>query len=239
MPAKKTMRKAISPRKTPIQKRSSETVSVILEAAARVLEQRGFEHFNTNAIAEKAGVSIGSLYQYFPNKDALLSGLIAREVAPLLAVREKLSGISTCRDALRAYIQASMEHQMARPRLARLIDEAEGREAFQNQVSGTISLLQTVMLGILELPDAPGVPDRRIATIDVLTVIRGLIDAAGQREERDTRFSGSRRGCRLGIPARTAKQVSQRRGESDLLVTINATLGSDLAQRVRNRRFTH
>jgi AcrR family transcriptional regulator len=52
---------ALKPRKRPLQKRSAETVAVILEAAARVLELHGFEGFNTNAIAERAGVSIGSL----------------------------------------------------------------------------------------------------------------------------------------------------------------------------------
>lgn len=186
MPNKNTARKALSPRKKPTQRRSAETVSVILEAAARILEQRGFEGFNTNAIAERAGVSIGSLYQYFPNKNALLSGLIEREMAPLLAVREKLAEIRSCKDAIRSYIRASMEHQMGRPKLARLIDEAEGREAFQHQVSGSTSRLREIMQNILELPDAPTLPERHIAAMDVLTVIRSLVDAAGQREEDDS-----------------------------------------------------
>ena len=69
---KKTTHKSTSkPRKQPSQERSRETVAVILEAAARILESRGIEGYNTNAVAEKAGVSIGSLYQYFPGKDAL------------------------------------------------------------------------------------------------------------------------------------------------------------------------
>ncbi len=63
-------------RKLPIQARSQETVTSILEASARILETGGLPGFNTNAVARKAGVSIGSLYQYFPNKDAIVLGLI-------------------------------------------------------------------------------------------------------------------------------------------------------------------
>src|ERR1700723_4725649 len=63
-------------RKAPGQARSQETVDVILEASARILESEGLRGFNTNAVAAKAGVSVGSLYQYFPNKDAILLALI-------------------------------------------------------------------------------------------------------------------------------------------------------------------
>jgi AcrR family transcriptional regulator len=150
------------------------------------LELHGFEGFNTNAIAERAGVSIGSLYQYFPNKDALLSDLIEREVAPLLAVRDELVQVESCKAALREYIRASVRHQMKRPRLARLIDVAEMREAFHTQVSGTASRLQAVMEDILTLPDAPRLRNRSIASADVLALIRGLIDGAGEREEAES-----------------------------------------------------
>ena len=183
MVKKKTARNALKPRKTPVQRRSAETVAVILEAAARILELHGFEAFNTNAIAERAGVSIGSLYQYFPNKDALLAGLIEREVAPLLAVRDELAQVETCKAGLREYIRASVRHQMKRPRLARLIDVAEMREAFHTQVSGTASRLRVVMEDILTLPNAPRLRNRSIASADLLALIRGLIDAAGEREE--------------------------------------------------------
>lgn len=62
----------ISSRKRPRQARSSELVAVILEAAAQVLAQQGAARFTTARVAERAGVSIGSLYQYFPNKAAIL-----------------------------------------------------------------------------------------------------------------------------------------------------------------------
>lgn len=65
-----------TPRKQPRQSRSRETVSTILAATSRVLVKRGFDGLTTNAVAAAAGVSIGSLYQYFPNKEALVAGLI-------------------------------------------------------------------------------------------------------------------------------------------------------------------
>lgn len=69
----------ISSRKQPRQARSTELVAVILEAAAQVLAQQGAARFTTARVAERAGVSIGSLYQYFPNKAAILFRLQADE----------------------------------------------------------------------------------------------------------------------------------------------------------------
>jgi AcrR family transcriptional regulator len=63
------------PRKRPRQLRSTETVERILAAAARIFDERGYHATTTNHVAAEAGVSIGSLYQYFPNKDALLVAL--------------------------------------------------------------------------------------------------------------------------------------------------------------------
>ena len=73
-------RRALSPRKKPVQRRAQDTVDAILEAAARVLAERGYAAATTNRIAERAGVSIGSLYEYFPGKDAILAQLLERHV---------------------------------------------------------------------------------------------------------------------------------------------------------------
>ena len=69
----------ISARKDPRQARSTRLVADILEAAARVLVRDGAHHFTTARVAEAAGVSVGSLYQYFPNKEAILFRLQADE----------------------------------------------------------------------------------------------------------------------------------------------------------------
>jgi AcrR family transcriptional regulator len=68
------------PRKTAVQARSRETVDTILRATARVLVRDGYDRASTNKIALAAGVSIGSLYQYFPSKEALVLALVERHV---------------------------------------------------------------------------------------------------------------------------------------------------------------
>ncbi len=82
-------------RKRPVQRRSQEMVDRILDAAARVFVERGYHGATTNHVAEAAGASIGSLYQYFPNKDALLAGIAERHVG------EALCEITTVAEELR------------------------------------------------------------------------------------------------------------------------------------------
>ena len=67
-------------RRIPRQARAAETVAAIVEAAAQILESGGLAAFTTNAVAERAGVSIGTLYQYFTNKDAVLLALARQEM---------------------------------------------------------------------------------------------------------------------------------------------------------------
>jgi AcrR family transcriptional regulator len=67
-------------RKKPRQSRSEGTIEAIFEAAARILQAQGLDGFNTNAVANVAGVSIGTLYQYFPNKNAILIAMSLREL---------------------------------------------------------------------------------------------------------------------------------------------------------------
>ena len=71
MPAKPEL----SPRKRPRQERGRATVEAILQAATYILIKSGWEALNTNAVAERAGVNISSLYQYFPNKESIVSEL--------------------------------------------------------------------------------------------------------------------------------------------------------------------
>src|ERR1700753_1263227 len=120
-------RSPLKPRKTPRQQRSTETVNVILEAAARILERRGLDGFTTNAVAERAGVSIGSLYQYFPSKEALTATLIGRETTTLVENAAAALDEASGRAALLKLIAAAVRHQLRRPVLARLLDFEEAR----------------------------------------------------------------------------------------------------------------
>lgn len=115
------------PRKRPRQARSLATFEAILEAAARILESLGFAGFNTNAVAELAGVSIGSLYQYFPSKDALIVELIRRERTKLssrIVEAIQQSDAADLKDKLKLIIQAAVQHQLSRPQLARTLEFA-------------------------------------------------------------------------------------------------------------------
>src|SRR5258708_9108280 len=73
-----------NPRKLASQERSRFTVDALLEATARILVKEGFDRASTNRIAEAARVSIGSLYQYFPSKEALVAALAERHMEEML-----------------------------------------------------------------------------------------------------------------------------------------------------------
>ena len=83
-------RPVISARKDPRQARSTQLVTDILEAAARVLARDGAHHFTTARVAEAAGASVGSLYQYFPNKEAILFRLQADEWRQTMSQLERI-----------------------------------------------------------------------------------------------------------------------------------------------------
>ncbi len=89
-----TAPRRLHPRKTPVQARAVETRDRILDAAARVFGRHGYAAGTTNRIAEAAGLSVGSLYQYFPNKDAILVELVRRHlVAGMTAVEAALASV--------------------------------------------------------------------------------------------------------------------------------------------------
>lgn len=81
-----------TPRKTPRQERSLRTVQRILDATARIFHEQGYAGATTNDIADEANLSIGSLYQYFPNKDAVLVALTKRHIESTTAGLAKLLG---------------------------------------------------------------------------------------------------------------------------------------------------
>jgi len=84
-----TTQREKNPRKQPRQSRSRVTVDAILEATAQVSIAEGYDKLNTARIAERAGVSVGSLYQYFPNKNALIASLIDLHANRIAAVVEQ------------------------------------------------------------------------------------------------------------------------------------------------------
>jgi AcrR family transcriptional regulator len=174
----------LRPRKRPTQPRAVETVACILEAAAQILEAQGRAAFNTNAVAERAGVSIGSLYQYFPGKDALLIALMRREKERFGEDAAAALAEPTGRAALEHLIAAAVRQQLGRAELARLLDIEEEHPATRQEVGGK-SGFGALILAVLERPDLPRQPDTARAADDVGQLIRALTDAAGLRGDRD------------------------------------------------------
>ena len=123
-------RKPVSPRKQPSRGRSRFSVREIVEAAARVFEERGYAGANTNRIAERAGVSIGSLYQYFPNKESILAVLLeqhTQEVANAVeAIRRHVAEEPhDLVGVLEHFVEDMVELHSKNPRLQHvLLDEA-------------------------------------------------------------------------------------------------------------------
>ena len=123
-------REQLSPRKTPRQRRSTATVDAIVEAAARVFAEGGYGRANTNRIAETAGVSIGSLYEYFPNKDAILVAVAERHLAGMMADVEHL---------LVAQAQGQGGRAPLEPLLRSFVAELEPAEFRRNTLRGLLA----------------------------------------------------------------------------------------------------
>jgi AcrR family transcriptional regulator len=111
-------------RKGPKQQRSKVTVSAILDATVRVLEQEGSDAATTSRIAEVAGVSVGTLYQYFANRDAILDALQDREFDRASEMMGRVlarGAYATDREVARAVIEGLLELHGAAPTLHRLL----------------------------------------------------------------------------------------------------------------------
>jgi AcrR family transcriptional regulator len=114
------------PRKNAAQERSRATVDALVEATARILVNEGFDRASTNRIAEVAGVSVGSLYQYFPSKEALVIAVIARHQQELMQIaRRTLAGLAKVpmKQAVRKLVATAVEAHRVDPKLHRVLAE--------------------------------------------------------------------------------------------------------------------
>ncbi len=116
----------LSPRKRPRQQRSIATVVAIVEAAARVFAERGYAGGSTNRIAQTAGVSIGSLYEYFPNKGSILVAVAERHLGRMIEDVERLlqhaqAGSEPLEPLLRSFVLAMLEVHERDPALHHVV----------------------------------------------------------------------------------------------------------------------
>ncbi|MBL8932926.1 MAG: TetR family transcriptional regulator [Archangium sp.] len=115
-------------RKLPTQARAQHTVNAILRATAHILKTKGYAECSTNAVAKKAGVSIGSLYQYFPSKEALITALAeehAQKARDLMleSIAAAAAQPRSVEEMVRAYIAAMVRLHADDPELHRVLME--------------------------------------------------------------------------------------------------------------------
>jgi AcrR family transcriptional regulator len=152
----KSLKKKRSPnrRKSPTQERGQATVDAIVQAAARVLVKDGYDRASTNRIAEAAGVSIGSLYQYFSSKEALVAELIDRHMKRMLSVLQTTAvGLPldvTVREAVEVVIRATFAAHRVNPRLHRVLIEQVPRMGELDRVDGFDLQALMVIEGFLQ-----------------------------------------------------------------------------------------
>jgi AcrR family transcriptional regulator len=116
----------VKPRKSASQQRSRATVDALVEATARILVKEGFDKASTNRIAEVAGVSVGSLYQYFPGKEALVAAVIERHQQEIMqTVRGELADVlaQPVETAVRKLVAVAVKAHRVNPRLHRVLAE--------------------------------------------------------------------------------------------------------------------
>ncbi len=179
------LQKPIEARKAPRQARSAATVEIILEASARILEAGGLAAFTTNLVAEKAGISIGSLYQYFPGKEALMVALLRRKRQELVTMLEEAAEAPRAGDlgtVIDAFIRAALHHQCQRPRLAASLEYAERHLPLDEETEALKARIASTVARALA---AHGIPDAATAARDLAALTRGMADTAGLFGETD------------------------------------------------------
>jgi AcrR family transcriptional regulator len=118
-----------TPRKRPVQQRSQETVAAILTATIQVLDEVG-EALTTTRVAEVAGVSVGTLYQYFPNREALIHGVLADHLeAAIGAVEGAIAALppdARAADAAASVVRAFLAVKAERAETSRILNRVFG-----------------------------------------------------------------------------------------------------------------
>jgi AcrR family transcriptional regulator len=141
-----------TPRKRPRQERSKATVDTILAATARVLVKKGFDGLTTNAVAEQAGVSIGSLYQYFPSKEALVAALIEQHIDEMnSAILSELTRVAQLpmAQAVRAVIELTIRAHSIEPELHRVLTEQVPRVGRLARLAEADTICRRMVAGVL------------------------------------------------------------------------------------------
>lgn len=181
---------SLDPRKKPQQRRSRVTIDSIFDATIQVLIANGLQSITTAQIAERAGVSIGSLYQYFPNKNALLAAVVQRHVgevvdATIQACRSAHG--KSIRDMCAAMMAAFVDAKTRRPEVSRALylpSAAVNADGIVREASIRCALAVQEMLATARDASFPE-PQiiSRMLVGSIVTPTRAVIEAGGGRIE--------------------------------------------------------
>jgi AcrR family transcriptional regulator len=185
-----TVEVLLKPRKQPVQARSAASVEAILEATLQVLVQMGKEQLTTTRVAARAGVSVGTLYQYFPNKSALLQGALRRHLDEVAEAVEEVCRVQRGQSheamvtaLMTAFLEAKMRHAPSAAALYAVSSDVDGaRIAKEMQVR-----LNKAVVGLLKSGKEPLATDTQmVATMlqgTMVGVSRRLLEAADPAKE--------------------------------------------------------
>jgi AcrR family transcriptional regulator len=173
-------RPILEPRKSPVQARSAATVNAILEATIQVLLQMGKERLTTTKVARRAGVSVGTLYQYFPNKTAMLRAALKRhmdeitEAIELVCHEQKGNALEQMASALMTtFLEAKMRDAKASVALYSVSSDIEGAKIVQE--TGIKS--NKAVVGMLKTAREQLTTDPQL----VATMLQGLMIGVSRR----------------------------------------------------------
>lgn len=169
-----------SPRKLPSQERSQRTVERILDAATRVFHEQGYLAATTNDIADEADVSIGSLYQYFPNKDALLVALTKRHIestsSELANILSHLPAATELAEIIRTVVNFLVEQHDLDDLHLLVMHSAPRTNEINDELERSKTQLVEVASQLLEHTSIPKDQRMLIARMVVATIDAGVHD---------------------------------------------------------------
>ena len=171
-----------APRKTASQKRARSTVDALIEATARLLIQEGYDRTSTNKIAALAGVSIGSLYQYFPSKEALVAAVVERhtqELSQLVLSAFLRVSESPIEVGIRELVVAGINGHSVDPALHRILAEEAPRIGPLEGIDTVQRNGRALVRGYLETHRSEvNVADLDLAAFILVTTIEALTHSA-------------------------------------------------------------
>jgi AcrR family transcriptional regulator len=180
-------------RRKPRQARAVDTVETIFEAAARILQTEGRAGFNTNRVAEVAGISIGTLYSYFPDKEAILLAMARREnqavgdaVARALTDELQTSDELPVRLAVRALIKGYGRRNKARRILMETLIASGGSDEIARPAQAIATLISARQSSLLPANA------RELSPIALFVLTRAVDSVVRAATYEDAKFIGSR-----------------------------------------------